>query len=205
MPPVADPRGYAQARLGAQRGRFGSPFTHPGTYPGPYGQGPGTGPGISPNIQQAYGTHPHQRQPPQQPQQIQDTHGMDPTAAFNNVARAFANRPAAGVVPNQGAVAEPTPQGPADSPTDPNQLLMTTQGNTPIYYGTPEARQLAIEGLRRVVRGYGWNHPRTQSALQAALGVLGPDFADQIQPDYFKSPQGIRQPNPAFGFGPQMP
>lgn len=51
----------------------------------------------------------------------------------------------------------------------------TAQG--PVYYGTEQASQLALEGLKRVKRGYGVNSPQYRRALNAAMGVLGPNYS----------------------------
>jgi hypothetical protein len=57
------------------------------------------------------------------------------------------------------------------------QMIFKNTAQGPIYYGTPEAEQLTLQGLQRVKRGYGINSPQYRRALNAALGVLGPKYS----------------------------
>lgn len=115
---------------------------------------------------------------------------MEPPApssrrARANVARAFANRPVGGS-PNPGAVVDNPETMPALDPT--KGLLMTyaapgtPNAGQPIYYGTQEARDLAIAGLQRVLHGYGPGSTKFAQALAAASGVLGPQYQNLLDP-----------------------
>lgn len=57
-----------------------------------------------------------------------------------------------------------------------DQPVMAYHNGQPVYYGTAEAKALALRGLQNVAAAHGTNGPAWAAAVKAALGVLGPDF-----------------------------
>jgi hypothetical protein len=125
-------------------------------------------------------------------------------AAWANIANAMGRQypqgqPAVPARPGYGQVVESDTETPVagmptggidetgqPTPIGADQVVMkydyTDPANPkPIYYGSEDARNAAIQGLLRVLHGYGLNSARYRDAYRAALGVVGDE--DLITPD----------------------
>jgi len=144
---------YQNLRLGAQRMRGGSPFGG-GNYQYPQVPASGIAP-VSPQIRSPMATN--------------------PTTAWSNIAQAFGRARTQGM---QGPQGEDSSL-PAMDPTGAGGAVMAYgagPNGTNVYYGTQQARDLALAGLQRVRSGFGPNSARFKQAMAAALGVFGPGY-----------------------------
>src|SRR5262245_3633828 len=97
-----------------------------------------------------------------------------------NVLDPLGNVPTASNVPSADVpTSMPVPRGLGDpsvfaEPQMPMVMKWTASG--PVYYGTQQARDLAVQGLQRVRAGFGERSPRYRAALNAAMGVFGAGY-----------------------------
>jgi len=102
--------------------------------------------------------------------------GQEPVQAYNLDPGGAAQRVGTALAQQRAT----SPGMPLDVSGPEQPMVMKNTPGGPVYYGTPEAQQLAIQGLRRVMAAYGVNSAQYRRAYAAARGVLGADYTGPI-------------------------
>lgn len=153
------PRFYSQVPQSIGSYVMPKRLPHPQQHPIPYG-----------NVPQSVGSF----VPPPQQQHL------NPQFAAQRVGQALQQQQQGPMVTSRGMPQDVSGEatGQPGAPGQlPQQVMKYMPDGTPVYYGTPEAEQLALQGLNRVRSGYGPKSAEFQHALQAAMGVLGTKYS----------------------------